>query len=251
TAAAPTRLFEDAETTQEWRDAGFHPVLNERDQSMAANLEAGLIARLLQQKERHPLPDQVQLEGFDFSIDREQTCPTIEEYEQYEKDNPNWGMPFGMPNLTNSEYHTLMTWLENGAIMNMHTPISDQEQAQINQYETLLNHSDLKNQLMSRYIYEHLFLSRLYFSELSEKPRFFTLVRSATPPGQPVKRISTRRPYDDPGVERVYYRIIPEQGTIVDKTHMPFALNKQRISNWKKWFIEADYSVTQLPSYEP
>lgn len=218
---------------------------------MAANLEAGLIARLLQQKERHPLPDQVQLEGFDFSIDREQTCPTIEEYEQYEKDNPNWGMPFGMPNLTNSEYHTLMTWLENGAIMNMHTPISDQEQAQINQYETLLNHSDLKNQLMSRYIYEHLFLSHLYFSELSEKPRFFTLVRSATPPGQPVKRISTRRPYDDPGVERVYYRIIPEQGTIVDKTHMPFALNKQRISNWKKWFIEADYSVTQLPSYEP
>ncbi|WP_192850155.1 fatty acid cis/trans isomerase, partial [Vibrio parahaemolyticus] len=251
TAAAPTRLFEDAETTQEWRDAGFHPVLNERDQSMAANLEAGLIARLLQQKERHPLPDQVQLEGFDFSIDREQTCPTIEEYEQYEKDNPNWGMPFGMPNLTNSEYHTLMTWLENGAIMNMHTPISDQEQAKINQYETLLNHSDLKNQLMSRYIYEHLFLSHLYFSELSEKPRFFTLVRSATPPGQPVKRISTRRPYDDPGVERVYYRIIPEQGTIVDKTHMPFALNKQRISNWKKWFIEADYSVTQLPSYEP
>ncbi|MDG2815031.1 fatty acid cis/trans isomerase, partial [Vibrio parahaemolyticus] len=51
TAAAPTRLFEDAETTQEWRDAGFHPVLNERDQSMAANIDAGLIARLLQQKE--------------------------------------------------------------------------------------------------------------------------------------------------------------------------------------------------------
>lgn len=68
TAAAPTRLFEDAETTQEWRDAGFHPVLNERDQSMAANLEAGLIARLLQQKERHPLPDQVQLEGLIFRL---------------------------------------------------------------------------------------------------------------------------------------------------------------------------------------
>ncbi|AGV19926.1 fatty acid cis/trans isomerase [Vibrio alginolyticus NBRC 15630 = ATCC 17749] len=251
TAAAPTRLFEDAETTQEWRDAGFHPVLNERDQSMAANIDAGLIARLLQQKERHPLPDQVQLEGFDFSIDREQTCPTIEEYEQYEKDNPTWGMPFGMPNLSNSEYHTLMTWLENGAIMNVHRPVSEKEQAQIDKYEALLNHSDLKNQLMARYIYEHLFLSHLYFSELDEDPRFFTLVRSATPPGQPVKRISTRRPYDDPGVERVFYRIIPEQGTIVDKTHMPFALNKQRIENWKTWFIDADYMVSQLPSYEP
>ncbi|NMU82242.1 9-hexadecenoic acid cis-trans isomerase, partial [Vibrio parahaemolyticus] len=89
-------------------------------------------------------------------IDREQTCPTIEEYEQYEKDNPTWGMPFGMPNLSNSEYHTLMTWLENGAIMNVHQPVSENEQAQIDKYEALLNHSDLKNQLMARYIYEHL-----------------------------------------------------------------------------------------------
>lgn len=253
TAVAPTRLFEDAETTQEWRDAGFHPVLNEREQSMAANLDAGLIARLLVQKERHPLPKQVQLEGFDFSIDREQTCPTIEEYEQYEKDSPTWGMPFGMPNLTDSEYHTLMTWLENGAVMNSHTPMSQNERAQISQYETLLNQDDLKNQLMARYIYEHLFLSHLYFSELnqSQTPRFFSLVRSSTPPGQPVKRISTRRPYDDPNTKRVYYRIIPEQGTIVDKTHMPYALNQQRINNWKQWFIQADYSVSQLPSYEP
>ena len=250
-AAAPTRLFEDAQTTQEWRDAGFHPVLNEREQSMAANLDAGLIARLLQQKERHPLPDQVQLEGFDFSIDREQTCPTIEEYDQYEKDYPNWGMPFGMPNLTNNEYHTLMNWLENGALMNVHNPISDHQQTLIDKYETLLNNSELKHQLMARYIYEHLFLSHLYFSELNEQPRFFTLVRSSTPPGQPVQRIATRRPYDEPGVERVYYRIIPEQGTIVDKTHMPYALNKQRFNNWRQWFIDSEYSVSKLPSYEP
>jgi hypothetical protein len=32
---------------------------------------------------------------------------------------------------------------------------------------------------------------------------------------------------------------------------MPFALNKQRIENWKKWFIDADYQVAQLPSYAP
>ncbi|MCG6418364.1 fatty acid cis/trans isomerase, partial [Vibrio fluvialis] len=85
TATAPTRLFEDAQTTQEWRDGGFHPVLNERAQTGVANIDAGLIARLLQQKERHPLPQQDQLEGFDFSIDREQTCPTIEEFDQYER----------------------------------------------------------------------------------------------------------------------------------------------------------------------
>ncbi|RZP60475.1 9-hexadecenoic acid cis-trans isomerase [Vibrio vulnificus] len=251
TATAPTRLFEDAQTTQEWRDAGFHPVLNERAQTGVANIDAGLIARLLQQKERHPLPQQDQLEGFDFSIDREQTCPTIEEFDQYERTNPSWGMPFGMPNLSAKEHQTLMAWLENGAIMNDHIPLTREQAAEITRYEQMFNKSSRKNQLAARYIYEHLFLAHLYFSELEGEPRFFTMVRSSTPPGEPVQRIVTRRPYDDPGVERVYYRIIPEQGTIVDKTHMPFALNSQRMKDWKAWFIDADYVVEQLPSYDP
>lgn len=249
TASKPTRLFEDAQLTQEWRDSGFHPVLNERVQNPTANLDAGLVARLLSQKENHPLPQQVQLEGFDFSTDRDQQCPTIEEYAQYEQDYPTWGMPYGMPNLEASDYKTLMAWLENGAIMNEHIPLSMDEQSKIAQYEALLNNSSRKSQLTARYLYEHLFLFHLYFSELPSHPRFFTLVRSETPPGEPVKRIATRRPYDDPNVDRVYYRLIPEQGTIVDKTHMPYALNSDRIGKWKEWFIDADYDVEQLPSY--
>ncbi|MGF1756476.1 fatty acid cis/trans isomerase [Photobacterium sagamiensis] len=35
--------------------------------------------------------------------------------------------------------------------------------------------------------------------------------------GQPVDRIATRRPYDDPGVDRVYYRLIQVRETIVAK----------------------------------
>ncbi|MEZ8709655.1 fatty acid cis/trans isomerase, partial [Vibrio alginolyticus] len=115
--------------------------------------------------------------------------------------------------------------------------------------ESFLNKSDNKSQLSARYIYEHLFLSHVYFSDLAQPTRFFTLVRSATPPGEAVQRITTRRPYDDPKVERVYYRLIPEQGTIVDKTHMPFALNKERLQKWNTWFVDANYSVKQLPSY--
>ncbi|WP_434763262.1 fatty acid cis/trans isomerase [Vibrio fortis] len=250
TATAPTRLFEDALTTQEWREADFHPVLNERMQNSTANLDAGLVARMLIQKENHPLPDQKQLEGFDFAVDRNQQCPTIEEYAQYEKDYPTWGMPYGMPNLDKGEYATLMSWLENGAIMNAHIPLTEGEQALVNTYENFLNKSSRKSQLSARYIYEHLFLSHLYLSELEGPTRFFTLVRSATPPGQPVKRITTRRPYDDPEVPRVYYRIIPEQGTIVDKTHMPFALNTQRLQDWTTWFVNTPYTVKELPSYE-
>ena len=250
TASAPTRLFEDALTTQEWRDADFHPVLNERIQNSTANLDAGLVARMLIQKENHPLPDQKQLEGFDFAVDRDQQCPTIEEYAQYERDYPTWGIPYGMPNLDKGEYATLMSWLENGAIMNAHIPLTEDEQALVDTYESFLNKSARKSQLSARYIYEHLFLSHLYFSELEGPTRFFTLVRSATPPGQPVQRITTRRPYDDPEVPRVYYRIIPEQGTIVDKTHMPFALNEKRLEDWTTWFVNTPYIVRELPSYE-
>ncbi|MCG9681146.1 fatty acid cis/trans isomerase [Vibrio sp. Isolate23] len=252
TAATPTRLFQDAQTTEQWRSMGFHPVLNERDQTPTANIEAGLMAKLLMQKEAHPLPDQAQLEGFDFSIDRSQECPTIEEYDSYAQDYPSWGMPFGMPNLPPNEYSTLMSWLQDGALMNAPIPLATEHQALVNEYEQFLNKSSRKAQLTARYIYEHLFLSHLYFSELNETtPRFFTLVRSKTPPGQPLKRITTRRPYDDPQVKRVYYRMIPVQATIVDKTHMPFALNTQRMDKWQKWFLEADYDVAQLPGYEP
>ncbi|WP_194436017.1 fatty acid cis/trans isomerase [Vibrio fluminensis] len=252
TAAVPTRLFEDAQTTEEWRALGFHPVLNERSQTPTANIEAGLVARLLIQKDQHPQPEQVQLEGFDFSIDREQVCPTIEELDQYQQDYPTWGMPYGMPNLNNQEYNTLLSWLEDGAVMNKQIPLTIEQQAMVNEYEALFNGKSFKHQLVARYVYEHLFLSHLYFSDLkATTPRFFTLVRSATPPGEQVKRIATRRPYDDPMVERVYYRIIPEQGTIVDKTHMPFALSKKRMNDWQQWFFNAEYQVKQLPSYAP
>ncbi|MCK6263512.1 fatty acid cis/trans isomerase [Vibrio sp. ZSDE26] len=254
TAATQTRLFEDAQTTTEWRNLSFHPILNERIQTPTANVQAGLIARMLQQKENHPLPDQKQLEGFDFSTDRQQECPSIEEVDKYEQDYPTWGMPYGMPNLDKYEYSTLMTWLQNGATMNEPLPISYEQQQLIDKYETFLNKNSLKSQLSARYIYEHLFLSHLYFSDLGDdesthSPRFFNLVRSATPPGEPLERIATRRPYGDPGVERVYYRIIPEQGTTVSKTHLPFALNNERIDNWTTWFVDADYQVNALPSY--
>ncbi|MBU2899027.1 fatty acid cis/trans isomerase [Vibrio hepatarius] len=249
-AATPTRLFEDAHNTSEWRAFGFHPVLNERQQSPIANIEAGLVAKMLMQKQKHPQPEQTQLEGFDFSINREQQCPTIEQYNKYEAEYPDWGMPYGMPNLTSAEYSTLMSWLQDGAIMNNPLPVTLKHQSLINNYEYFLNAGSSKVQLMARYIYEHLFLSHLYFSELNETtPRFFTLVRSSTPPGQPINRISTRRPYDDPKVNRVYYRLIPVESSIVDKTHMPFALNKQRLSNWQQWFIDSKYDVAKLPDY--
>ncbi|MPW36110.1 fatty acid cis/trans isomerase [Vibrio sp. B1Z05] len=251
TATTPTRLYEDAFSTQEWREHGFYPVLNERLQRADANIEAGVMAQLLIQKEEFPLPQDVILDDddFDFSLDRAFVCPTSDSIQAYKEEYPLAGMPYGMPALANDEQQTLLAWLRQGASMSEPTPLTKAQLAEVAKWEAYFNQDDLKRQITSRYIYEHLFLSHIYFSE-HEQTRFFSLVRSATPPGEPVKRIATRRPYGDPQVSRVYYRLIAERETIVDKTHMPYALNQERMQKWLTWFDKADYTIKKLPSYD-
>ena len=101
---------------------------------------------------------------------------------------------------------------------------------------------------MSRYLYEHLFLGHLVFEGDAQRHNF-RLVRSVTPPGQPVQTVTTRRPYDDPGVQRVHYRLEPERETLLAKTHMPYVLSPQRMAKYRGWFLEPAYRVTTLPSY--
>lgn len=248
-AANPTRLFEDAQTTQQWRDIGFSPIFNEREQTSIANTEASVMARMLTLKQNNPLADEKQLTGYDFAVDRDQQCPTIEDMSDYESQYPSWGMPYGMPELSHSEHDLLVTWLEKGAQTSDIAPLSQAEKINIAQWESFFNGGSLKQQLTSRYLYEHLFLNHLYFSSDPDTLRFFKLVRSATPPGEEVSLIATRRPYDNPNVDRVYYRITPVRSTIVDKTHMPYLLDQTRFSKWDKWFIKESYTVTKLPSY--
>jgi hypothetical protein len=48
----------------------------------------------------------------------------------------------------------------------------------------------------------------------------------------------------------VYYRIVDEYDTIVVKTHMPYALDPARMDRWRELFVDMEFSVTELPSYE-
>lgn len=251
-AANTTRMFIDAQTTAQWREKGFTPVLNERDQSPEANTQAGVMARMLQLKQAHPLPTNTVLDpgNWDFSLDRDQQCPTIEEMDQFEQEYPKWGMPYGLPQIAQNENDTLMEWLAAGAPMTGVEPPSAAIKAKISEWETFLNGNSLKEQLVSRYLYEHLFVSNLYFSG-EEHPVFFKLVRSVTAPGKPVELIATRRPFDDPGVDRAYYRFIQVRETIVDKTHMPYALSDEKMARLDELFFEPEYTVSALPGYEP
>lgn len=249
-AAEPTRLFEDAQTTEEWRWKGFTPVLNERQQTQEANLQAGLLYKMLELKKNNPLTAENVLTGdYDFSLSRSQICPSIETYNSFAKDHPGWGMPFGLPGLTDTEFKKMEHWLENGAKMVELEPLTHFQQQQIGDWELFLNQTANKHKLMSRYVYEHLFLSHLYF-EAEPKGHFFTIVRSKTPPGQKIERIVTRRPYDDPGTDSVYYRLVREKATILDKTHMPYRMDASRMQRWKDLFIDAEFEVKTLPSYQ-
>jgi len=249
-ATNPTRLFEDAQNTEQWRLKGFTPVLNERQQTPEANLHAGLLYKMLELKKNNPLPESELLpKDYDFSINRIESCPTIETFDTFAKNHSSWGMPFGLPSLSDDEFTKIKTWLANGAIMANHPPIAPQLQQQIEWWETFLNEDSNKHRLMSRYLYEHLFLTHLYF-EKQPTGIFFTLVRSKTPPGQAVERIATRHPYDEPDVERVYYRLVREKATILEKTHLQYQMNEARMQRWKSLFIDANYKVAELPSYK-
>lgn len=246
-----TRLFEDAQTVTEWRAKGFTPVLNEHDDTSKANREAGVMYRMLQLKQQNPLPAGNQLpKDFDLKLDRKQVCTAPEKFDSFAKKHPLWGMPYALPGLASEEQDILTRWIEQGAHYTQRTPLPDEYAAMIDRWEQFLNDSSLKQQLASRYIYEHLSFGHLYFPA-AEKLHFFSLVRSATPPGLPIKIIATRRPYDPPGVDRVYYRLAEVVNTIVEKQHMPYALNDNRMQRWQELFIDADYTVTKLPSHDP
>ncbi|MGB5278804.1 MAG: fatty acid cis/trans isomerase, partial [Gammaproteobacteria bacterium] len=88
-AAEPTRLFIDAITTDQWRQKGFDTVLNEGDANPLANLEGSVLYRMLRQKQLYPQARTGMLsDDFDLSLDREQTCPTLEEFDEYAAKHP-------------------------------------------------------------------------------------------------------------------------------------------------------------------
>ncbi|TLU67389.1 9-hexadecenoic acid cis-trans isomerase [Thalassotalea litorea] len=254
-AADPTRLFEDAQTTEQWREMDFHPVLNEGNKEGKRDPLQSLLVKMLQQKRDHPLPNSKTLpDSFKLSLNRSLECPTEEEHTKYQKKTPLWGMPYALPGISQSEHQQLIDWVNAGTPDNRSNSLANALQQKVDEWEAYFNQDSNKHQLVNRYLYEHLFLAHLYFPEAEksdQQPQFFRLYRSKTPPGKPLEIIATRRPFDDPNVARVYYRLMPLQETLVDKLHMPFALTQERQDKWHDWFYQPHYQVDKLPDYMP
>jgi hypothetical protein len=247
--ADPTRLFIDAATTAGWRNKGFYPVLNEQGGSLEDNLEYSLLYNMIRLGKEHPLPayapvpDHIQL-----GLQRNSECPLPTEFADYAEENPQQGMPLAITGLSDNEFATLRQWIREGAVIDAQpVQLQPQEQAQVRQWETFFNRTPLKNRLVSRYLYEHLFLAHLYFEDIGTG-HFFELVRSSSPPGEPVRVIPTVRPNDDPG-KQFYYRLRSIDSTIVHKTHITYPLSATRMRRLEALFMEPEWNVEELPDY--
>ncbi|MGC9385707.1 MAG: fatty acid cis/trans isomerase [Hydrogenovibrio sp.] len=245
-AAQPTRLFMDAQTIEQWRTKGFYSLIGDADDGGAS-----VLTRMLKLKDAHPQPVNGRLpENYTLGLNRDDVCPKEDEFDQFAQDHPNWGMPYAMPNLPPKEYATLLNWAKHGAPGQLEDldEVVLSEQAAF--YEKYLNIDTFKHQLMGRYVYEHLFLAHIHFADNSPRT-FYKLVRSKTPPGEPIEVIHTTRPYDDPGVERVFYRLRAVEESIVDKDHLVYYADANTYKKYQAWFIFPDYDIQKLPGYDP
>ncbi|WP_254442406.1 fatty acid cis/trans isomerase [Ruegeria arenilitoris] len=246
TDAQPTRLGIDAQTVPEWRALGFHTVT--RDPNNAET--PGLLERYLELGRQNPMPINAPLPSeLGLALDRPLVCSTSGEFDQFSRDHELAGMPYGTAPLADAEFQALMTWARSGAALpSVATEIPSEIQDQITQWEVFLNSNDMRSQLMSRYLYEHLFLARLHFQDDNAR-RFFQLVRSTTAPGDTIDIIATRRPFDDPGAGAFYYRLQQVTETIVHKEHLVYSMGPDRMARYQQLFLDPDWTLAELPSY--
>lgn len=253
-AAQPTRLFIDANSEEEWRNKGFHSVLKSSAEVAETNppqrLRDSVLYRILRLKQLNPQPRTgLVSEHLTLSLDRKQTCTLQKDFAKFEHDHPLWGMPYALPNLSDGEYQILVKWLAAGTQEPEPVNPSDTVAPQIERWEKFLNGTSKRERLVSRYVYEHLFLGHLHFEGGPER-EFYRLVRSYTPPGEAIHEIPTVRPFNDPGAAQFWYRLRRYDASIVAKSHVVYTLSNQKMDRYKELFFDPDYSVEKLPGYD-
>ncbi|MHA7774056.1 fatty acid cis/trans isomerase [Roseibium sp. M-1] len=252
--APMTRLGIDATTVPAWRQKGFFSITDEDPGSGAKTGEKPSVLEQLLLAGREngfklgaPLPDSI-----DISPLRASACPAENEVKGYLAEHPQGGMPFAMAPLPQQDYERLLAWAKAGTpVPPDPDPLPADVMTQVAAIETYLNRQDLKDRLVARYLFEHLFLAHLHL-EGDGPDRFFRLIRSRTAAGTPPEEIPTRRPFDDPG-GAFQYRLVPITGTILHKEHMVYEIGAQRLERYEALFgapeWAPEWTLEKLPPY--
>lgn len=231
----PTRLGIDAQTTEGWRKLGFYDVLQD-----------GVFAGMLDLKAANP-----NLSVKQPRADREQrVCPaSAEEFKAYSGAHPEGGMPYGLPQIQPSELAILKKWVADGASVDMpKAEFTDKQQSEVASWNEFFNRPDPRSRLVSRYLYEHLFLAHLSFKDAPAP--FARLIRSRTACTSGAQEIATPRPNDDPGVDTIYYCLVPLGQKVVEKSHMVYQLSPERMKRWQDLFFSGNWQALHAPAYD-
>lgn len=239
-SVSPTRMFVDAQSSSEWLTKGFHSINNSSLSSENIFLE---VLRI-----RRDNPEYKMLTGIESSL----TCPEkLEQTKILGLRNPELGMPFGFPPLKDEEFKTLESWIEKGAPgQKKKFSISEKLESKVKQWESFFNRSTPKHKLVSRYLFEHLFLAHIYFPENTKQ--FFRVIRSENQCGKEQKEIATRRPNDSPEKDKFYYCLQAIHYPVVYKTHMPFEFSDEKLNEFENLFFkQISWDIDKLPDYSP
>ncbi|MDG2410014.1 MAG: fatty acid cis/trans isomerase [Pirellulales bacterium] len=243
----PIRLY-DAPSLDAWRERGFCEVIDREAPPMERPSRSVLYRMIATGAERNqPSFNLAPLEPVYQRAD-EHLCPCIEGIDDYLKQRPAAGMPFGLPGLSQEELGTFSRWIVAGAPGPTRGEMAARRKstkgAVIQRWESFLNQSDPRSSLVSRYIFEHVFLASINFEQAPGE--FYKLVRSVTPPGEyPIRRIITARPFDTPylpGIKKCYYRLQKVTSSYVQKSFFLWSLSDQMLTR-----LEALFYKTQWP----
>jgi hypothetical protein len=253
--AYPRTDMDAAKTLEQWREIGFYSVLTgqesgdtPRPPTSGNPLDESLMIRFLEAGKAHNSP------GFSrealaphYAKRFEHGCPsTPSEAGDRLAAYPAMGMPFGLPALDDDDFNVLKRWIAAGAPgptdEQLRAAAEPARPAEVAHWEAFFNHPDPRRRLVSRYIFEHVFLASIV---LEESPgERFRLVRSATPPGEPVDVIGTGLPYDDPyayaGVDRFWYRLSKLTAAPMQKNLFLWRLKHADRDHLEQLFFGAD-----------
>ena len=253
--AQPSRLGIDRKTTEGWRDFSFKhkfmPV-TQNTGNIRQNIENSFILTLVQHKKANSSLIVDDLTNPKEMAENSRVCPDVpKKLADHLMSRPNAGMPYGLPPLSDDQILKIKTWTEMGSPREFITePLTSQDAPLVKQVENYLNkfltNNNLaqakKESLVSRYIYEHLFLAHIYLRDEKAPASFYTLIRSRNSCDH-FDEIATRRPWYDTSVS-FFYCLKRIDATIVSKTHMPFLVDQNKLARWENLFYSKPWQVS-------
>lgn len=258
---APRTDMDAQDSLAAWRRLGFFPVVGTsagtRGAEASAALDNSLLYLLIDAAREQNRPGFSRQSLRHFRQPRfKATCPpTPAALARRLREFPQLGMPYGLPALSDEDFTTLRDWIAAGA---PGPTAAEQQQARevanakaVATWEAFFNRPDKRQALVSRFIFDHVFLATIVLEE-SPGDRF-RLVRSKTPPPTPsdvaegpavpprIELIGTGLPYQNPyeyaGVDRFWYRLEKITAAPVQKNLFLWRLNRAELAKLQQLFF--------------